>query len=149
MKKRKIKKVIEQFIEAVLIILSFYAALDLFISLNLYFGKNRSSNIYTYTINKFIFLCVFIWITALLRKKRKLQIDLLLKLRADLLIKSEFTKAGVADKYKEGKEEDLLVYVLGLLSYEKESLDTAEDIDSLLKEFKRLRQEWIKDIKKS
>ena len=145
MKKRKIKKVIEQFIEAVLIILSFYAALDLFISLNLYFGKNRSSNIYTYTINKFIFLCVFIglviWITALLRKKRKLQIDLLLKLRADLLIKSEFTKAGVADKYKEGKEEDLLVYVLGLLSYEKESLDTAEDIDSLLKEFKRLRQE--------
>ena len=137
MKKRKIKKVIEQFIQAVLIILSFYAALDLFTSLGMYFDKNRSSYIYTYTINKFIFLCVFIglviWVTILLGKKRKLQIDLLQKLRVDLLLKSELTKAGVVDKYKEEKEEDLLVYVLSLLGYEKESLDTAEDIDNLLK----------------
>ena len=137
MKKRKIKKVIEQFIQAVLIILSFYAALYLFTSLGMYFDKNNSSYIYTYTINKFIFLCVFIglviWVTILLGKKRKLQIDLLQKLRVDLLLKSELTKAGVVDKYEEEKEEDLLVYVLSLLGYEKESLDTAEDIDNLLK----------------
>lgn len=135
MKKRKIKKVIEQFIEAVLIILSFYAALDLFPSLVLYFSKNRSSYIYTYTINKFIFLCVFIglvvWIISLQREKSILKVELLKRLKVDLLLKSDFAKAGVASKYKE--EKDVLVYVLGLLGYEKESLDTAEDIDNLLK----------------
>lgn len=127
MNKYKRKTTIRDFIQAGLIIYTFYVVYYLlFVP-----GK---------TTEQIIFICVFIglvaWISTLLREKRKLQIDLLLSLRADLLLKSDYTKAGVASKYKE--EKDTLVYVLDLLGYEKESLKTVEDINNLLKEFKKL-----------
>jgi hypothetical protein len=130
MNKYKIKTAIRDFIHAGLVIYTF------FVVYYLLFVPDK-------TTEQIIFICVFIglvaWITTLLREKRKLQIDLLLSLRADLLLKSDYTKAGVASKYKE--EKDTLVHILGLLGYEKEPLETVEDIDNLLKEFRRLRQE--------
>ena len=127
MNKYKRKTAIRNYFQAGLIIYTFYVVYYLlFVP-----GK---------TTEQIILICVFIglvaWISALLREKRKLQIDLLLSLRADLLLKSECTKAGVASKCKE--EKDTLVYVLGLLGYKKEPLETVEDIDNLLKEFKKL-----------
>ena len=89
------------------------------------------------TIEQIIFLCgtacLVVWIYVLEREKSILRVELLKRLRADLLLKSECTKAGVANKYKEEKEEDLLVYILGLLGCEKELLRTVEGINNLLK----------------
>ena len=127
MNKYKIKTAIRDFIHAGLVIYTF------FVVYYLLFVPDK-------TTEQIIFICVFIglvaWISTLLREKRKLQIDLLLSLRADLLLKSDYTKAGVASKYKEKK--DTLVYVLDLLGYEKETLKTVEDINNLLKEFKKI-----------
>ncbi|MBE3128875.1 MAG: hypothetical protein IMZ60_04270 [Actinobacteria bacterium] len=89
------------------------------------------------TIEQIIFLCgtacLVVWIYVLEREKSILRVELLKRLRADLLLKSECTKAGVANKYKEEKEEDLLVYILDLLGCEKELLGTVEGINNLLK----------------
>ena len=89
------------------------------------------------TIEQIIFLCgtacLVVWIYVLEREKSILRVELLKRLRADLLLKSECTKAGVANKYKEEKEEDLLVYILNLLGCEKELLGTVEGINNLLK----------------
>jgi len=146
MKRRKIRKVIETTVEAVLIILSFGALFYLASSLGWYFqkdGPDFQPN-YTFTINKFIFLCVFIglvaWISILLSEKKILKTELLFELRGDLLIKSEYAKAGVSSKYNREIEEDTLVDILGLLSYKEEPLETVEDIDNLLKEFKSPRK---------
>lgn len=76
MKRRKIRKYIETSIEVVLLILSFFAIYELLVSLGWYFqkdGPDYQSN-YIFTINKFIFLCVFIglvaWISTLLSEKK-------------------------------------------------------------------------------
>ena len=130
MNKYKIKTAINYFIWAALVFFTFFVVFYL-ISF-----PNK-------TIEQVIFLCaslgLVVWIIVLEREKTILQVELLKRLKADLLLKSDYAKAGVASKYKEEKE--TLVYVLGLLGYKKDLLETVEDIDNLLEKFKRPRQE--------
>ncbi|HER23759.1 MAG TPA: hypothetical protein ENO17_01695 [Candidatus Atribacteria bacterium] len=124
MNKYKIKSGIKYIIFTALVIYFFSVIFYLFIFPNK-------------TIEQIIFLCgtacLVVWIYILEREKSILRVELLKRLRADLLLKSECAKAGVANKYKEEKEEDLLVYILSLLGYKKEPLKTVENVNDLLK----------------